>query len=280
MDTRHEAKMIYSKEQLTKELYTIKDSNFENLRNNWFNSSQDQVSRKNYISTADEWFKSTKLNVLHGWNDFEYIDATLGNTNYIESFIGKYGIHGIQVLKNEYAIYSLMGLHGVDVSELEHGKPLLITIPDFWNGTVRPEWNSLLLECEKKQIDIHIDFAWLVMSKHIEIDLSHPCIKSFAMSLSKYGMQWNRVGLRWTKQRTMDSITIYNHYYEGMNTGIYSVGNYLCNTIERDHLWNTYADKNAEICRQIGAEQTKFIHAVKLPEDPGRLYGIAKILEQ
>ena len=36
---------------------------------------------------------------------------------------------------------------------------------------------------EEKHIDLHLDLAWIVMSRDIEINLDHPCIKSFGIIL-------------------------------------------------------------------------------------------------
>jgi len=93
--------------------------------------------------------------------------------------------------------------------------------------------------------------------------LAHPCIKSFAMSLSKFDMQWNRVGLRWSRQRTIDPITILNHYYSTVNTGILSAGAHAIKTIPRDYLWDTYGNQHYEICEQFGLDSTNIAYVVR-----------------
>ena len=84
------------------------------------------------------------------------------------------------------------------------------------------------------------------------------------MSMSKYDLQWNRVGLRYSKQRRVDSITIFNHFYaEHVNNNIYSCAVFCAERIPRDYLWNTYHHANREICAQLGYQPTKLIHGVK-----------------
>lgn len=263
--------------ELTTKLVTIEDSFFRGLKTQWLQGSHRLVTNAEFIPRADEWFRSTKINDIQGWDQFPFRDVIMGCTHYIESFFIKYGIDGFQILDNEYAYYRLMGKHGVPLGELAPDKPLVVSFPSFKYIDDRPGWQDLFKECEEKNIDIHLDMAWITTARDVSIDLAHPNIKSFAMSLSKYALQWNRVGLRWTKQRTMDSITIFNHYYGDINSGITSCGNFMIENIPRDYGWDTYGEKHKKICNDYGLLSTKMIHVAKKPNDP-ESYGIAKLL--
>lgn len=265
--------------ELSNKLYTIEDNFLRKLKNEWFTGSQKLVTNAQFIPLANEWFQSTKINDIRGWDKFPYKDVIMGCTQYIESFFIKYGLDGFQILEDEYAYYRLMGKHGVKLGNLEANKPLIVSFPNFKYIDDRPGWQDLFLECEQKDIDIHLDMAWITTARDVAIDLDHPNIKSFAMSLSKYSLHWNRVGLRWTKQRTMDSITIFNHYYGDVNSGITSCGNFMIENLPRDYGWDTYRDKHFQICRDNNLESTKMIHVVKRPDDT-ESYGIAKYLTQ
>jgi hypothetical protein len=227
----------------------------------------------------NEWFQSTRVNDLQGWASLPCIDITMGNTHYIESFVIRHGWDGFQVLTDEYAYYSFNGKWGVEVGDLEPNKPLIITLPHYkWAG-VRPEWSKVLRECEQKNIDIHIDMAWSTLSKNVAIDFGHPNIQSVGMSISKYAMQWNRVGLRYSKQRTMDSITMFNHYYQpDTNSALSSCGAYAIDCIPRDYGWTTYADFHVDICRELDLIETDLIHVVKT-KPTGTPMGITNLLK-
>jgi len=194
-----------------------------------------------------------------------YVDITMGCTHYIESFIiGQQGIDNFQVLEDEYAYYSFLGKWGTPVGQLEPNKPMIVTLPHYKWGDLHPQWNDILNECEEKNIEVHLDMAWLTLSRGIEIDLMHPAIRSIGVGLSKLDLQWNRVGLRYTKQRQMDSITVFNKFYAShVNENLYSCGAYVANNINRDYWWNTYADKNLQISQETGLSQTKLIHGLK-----------------
>ena len=252
----------------------IKDKLLIGVQQDWFANSHKSLSMKAFVPAADEWFKSTQLNTVHGWDKFDCVDFTLGCTHFIESTAGAHGWK-IQVLPDDYSVYTYMGINTTHPGDLEPGVPLLVSIPQWRYLDIRKDWNDILLECEQKNIDVHLDCAWLLAGKDFELDLSHPCIKSVAMSLSKYANDWNRCGLRWSRQRRMDSITMLNHYYPTTNINVASAGYHIINSIPRDYHWNTYGKAHQEICKQLNLQPTKIIHVVK---DQEKLVGIGSLI--
>jgi hypothetical protein len=95
--------MIWKKELITEKLCPIDDPLMGKLRAQWFEGQQKEVSYKQFVPQAVEWFRGTCVNDIQGWDAFPMVDVTMGNTHYIESFLLKYGWHGFQILKNEYA---------------------------------------------------------------------------------------------------------------------------------------------------------------------------------
>ena len=259
----------------TKKLIPIQDHLFKTLKTNWFTQSHPIIDNSSFVPLANEWFKSTRINNLYGWELFPCIDVVLGCTHFIESFILKYGWEGIQILEHEYAYYGLMGKHGTKLGNLRHNIPLIVSLPNWQEADVRNDWQAVLRECEIKNIDIHIDMAWLTAAQNIEIDLGHPNIKSFAMSLSKLSLEWNRIGLRWSKQRTMDSVTIFNHFHGDVNTALTSCGAYIINNIERDYLWNQYRSSHYRVCADLNLEPTKIIHVAR---NESSVVGISELI--
>jgi len=267
----------YSRDDLTKKLYPVADNFLTGLRAKWYNNSQSYSTAEQFIQEAEEWFKSTKRNEIQNWNEFKCVDIIMGCTHFIESLILKHGWDNIQVLRNEYGYYGLMGKHGVDLDQLQPGLPLIVSLPNFSYADIRPDWESILNICEQRDIDIHIDFAWMLVADGINVDVGHPNIKSFAMSLSKYDCHWNRIGLRWSKQRTMDSINIMTKYYGDVNSGIISCGNFLIRSIPRDYTWNIYGELYHQICSKLDVLPTKLINVVKSKQD-NKVLGVGNLL--
>jgi len=268
---------MYSKDDLTDRAYPIEDEFLLGLKAQWYEKPQKIVEYKDFIGPADEWFKDTKINNLQGWNKFPNIDVIIGCTHYIDSFVIRHGWNNLQILPEEYSYYTMMGKMPNEVGNLQPGIPLIISLPNWKWGDIRPEWNDVLKECEEKNIDIHIDMAWMITARDIDLDFDHPNIKSFAMSLSKYALQWNRIGLRWSKQRTVDSITMFNHYYGDVNSSLTSCGAFMIDNIPRDYAWNTYGDKQKEVCDALDLIPSKTIHTA-YTKDSDRPVGIAKLL--
>lgn len=270
-------KKVFTKDDLTVKLYPVADSFLTNLRQKWYEGTHKLIDADTFINEADAWFRSTKINTLDNWNSFGCVDIIMGCTHYIESLILKYGWDGIQILKNEYGYYGLMGKTGVDPDQLQPNIPLIVSLPNFAAADIRADWKDVLKICEERNIDIHIDFAWILVAKGIEIDLGHPNIKSFAMSISKYNCHWNRIGLRWSRQRTMDSVTIMTKYYGDVNSGIINCGSFLLKNIPRDYTWNYYGNIYHYVCKELDVHPTKLINVVRSKND-NKVLGVGNLL--
>jgi len=240
------------------------DKFLNNVKVDWYSQQQQPKDLEYNKNVLNEWFQSSKLNNITGWESMGCVDFTMGCTHYIESFIiGQNGLDNFQVLTDDYAYYSFLGKWGTPTGNLKKGIPLIVTLPNFNWGDLRPDWDDILAECELKEIPIHIDAAWLTLSKDIELDLSHPSIHSIGMGISKYALQWNRVGLRYSKQRKMDSITIFNKFYiHNCNDNLYDCARFCIERIPRDYMWETYSELNANMCNKNNWLQTKLIHGV------------------
>lgn len=258
---------------LDKSLSSIEDQHLRSLKNSWYSDPQSEISHDDFIDKASNWFLSTTNNTLRGTDKFPCIDIIMGCTHFIESFVSKHKWN-IQILDKEYSYYTLMGKQSSQLGELLPEVPLIVSLPNYYFGN-RPDWDRVLNECEKKNIDIHIDCAWSTAAKGWHMNFDHPNIKSFAMSLSKYNLTWNRVGLRWSRQRTMDSCTLISSQrkYNELTT---ACGAYMMDNLPRDYGWTKYGDANKEICKKLNLDPTMYFYIVK--DKAGNLYSIGKIL--
>lgn len=251
--------------EINKTLLPLIDQKISSLRNRFFEESQKIPTQKEFIKQASDWFLSTKLNQLNGIDKFPHKDIIIGCTQFIENICLK-NKWNIQILPEEYGYYSVMGKQSTNVGELIPDVPLIVSIPNWKHGH-RPEWKQVLKECESKNIDIHIDCAWLTVARDIELDFDHPNIKTIGMSISKYIGSWNRIGLRWSKQKTLDSVTLFNAQNK-YNDALVSCGSFIMSNLERDYGWNTYGEKYKSICQEHNLEKTNFIYVAKQSGQP------------
>ena len=254
-------------------LHPIEDEHLSSLKKSWYKDPQQPIKHDDFVDKASTWFRSTKINDLHGWDKFPCIDVIMGCTHFIESNASKHKWN-IQILQKEYAYYTVMGKQHTEVGKLEPGKPLIVSLPNYYYGD-RPDWKQVLKECEEKDIDIHIDCAWLPAARGFKFNFDHPNIKSFAMSMSKYNFTWNRIGLRWSRQRTMDSCSLISAQkkYNELTT---ACGAFMMDNIPRDYGWEKYGDLGKKICKKLDLTQTMFCYVVK--DKDNKLYSIGNIL--
>jgi len=97
------------------------------------------------------------------------------------------------------------------------------------------------------------------------------------MSITKLGFEWNKAGIRWSRQKSIDSITIRNHHSTWINQNILDCTNFIINNHNIDHSWNTHETNYSKICDILGVERTDFIHVVK---QNNKNLGISKLLDQ
>tara|TARA_X000001382_G_scaffold130459_1_gene125385 strand:- start:276 stop:1061 length:786 start_codon:yes stop_codon:yes gene_type:complete len=236
------------------------DQKISSLKQRFFEESQTVPTREEFIEQATEWFLSTRLNKLTGLESFAHKDIIIGCTQFIENICLKQKWN-IQILPEEYAYYTVMGKQPTKAGELQENVPLLISAPNWKHGQ-RSNWQDILEECVQKNIDVHVDCAWLTVAKDIEINFDHPCIKSIGMSISKYIGSWNRIGIRWSKQKTLDSVTMFNTQMK-YNDALVSCGSFIMKNLDRDYGWNTYGKKYEQICTQHNYQSTNYFYLAK-----------------
>lgn len=260
--------------ELTKILLPIEDKTITDIKANWFRKVHREVTPEEFLPNAVDWFQNTKLVDIQNWQSMPNADLMYGCTHFIENFCLRYKWN-IQVLPTEYPYYQAMGHTTTTIGELTPGVPLILSLPNHYYADLVDGWEDLLKECEQKKIKIHIDGAYMISAKDIHLDLAHPCIESIGMSLTKYGMGWNRVGVRWSKKKDMDSITIFNHRGK-MQGNVVSCGQFIIDNIERDHGWNTHGDAYNQYVKDHNLISTKVIHIVK--DQNNNNHGIGRYL--
>ena len=258
---------------LDQTLYPVYDEHLSALKKAWYHDPQQSIGHGEFVDKASAWFKSTKINDLQGWEKFSCVDIIMGCTHFIESLASK-NKWNIQILEKEYAYYTVMGKRHTEPGKLIPGVPLIVSLPNYFYGN-RPEWQAVLKECEQKNIDIHLDCAWVTAAKGFNFDFDHPNIKSFAMSMSKYNFTWNRIGLRWSRQRTMDSCSLISAQkkYNELTT---ACGSFMMDNIPRDYGWEKYGDTVEKICKKLDLSPTMFFYVVK--DKDNKLYSVGNIL--
>ena len=147
---------------------------------------------------------------------FPHKEIIIGCHHYLDGLMIKHGRENLQVLEHDYTYYQRLdpkrkwSIPG----SLRPNTPLVIATPFPGYLGLHPQFEDILQEATEKNIDVHLDGAWLSCSTGITVDLDWSCIKSIGISLSKgYHASWNRIGLRYTRNEDLhDPITIYDDH--------------------------------------------------------------------
>jgi hypothetical protein len=212
----------------------------------------------NFKIETTNWIFNSKLNSLTGFDKFDRVDIINGCTQFIDNL---YTQGPIQVIRGDYRYHERLGLAYVkDVGSLIPNIPLIIAMPFPSIGAPHQDMEEILHECKIKNIEVHIDGAWISCCRDIKFDFSNDCIRSVGISLSKgCGLGWNRIGLRWTKNGRPDSITIMNDFNMN-NRALVMIGLHFIRNLKPDYLWNAHGRNYYKICYDFNLMPTNSIY--------------------
>jgi hypothetical protein len=237
------------------------DPYLENLFASFFHSKPQDHSilvHETFKNLANDWIFKSKLNNLLGIDQFPEVDIMSGCTQFIDNI---YMQGQVQVIRSDYRYHERLGKAIIsDVEKLIPGIPLILSTPFPSLGAPHPYLDRILEEAHRKNIDVHIDGAWITCCRFINFNFDHPAIKSVGISLSKgLGLGWNRIGLRWSRERTSDSISIMNDFHM-QNRILSMMANHILKNVDSDYLWNRYGKVNEKICKDFNLIQSNAIH--------------------
>ncbi len=232
----------------------------------------------NFKTEVQDYLNKSTLNKLYGLDSFNRVDIINGCTQFIDNL---YMSGSVQVLRNDYKYHQRLGYAFFrDVGSLITDIPLIIAMPFPQIGMPHTDMNEILDEALAKNIDVHIDGAWITCCRDIEFDFTHPAIKSVGVSLSKgLGLGWNRIGLRWSKNQEPDSISIMNDFNMN-NRALCMIGLQYIRNIKPDYLWLTHAEKYYKICNDFGLTPTKSIYLALRNDQPLGLSPLIRYLDE
>jgi hypothetical protein len=240
-----------------------------------FKDITDQV----YIDFKKEmtrWLLQSKINTVTGLDDFNRVDIINGCTQFIDT---TYMNGPVQVLAGDYRYHARLGNCYIHPGFLSEEKQLVIAWPFPSTGDTHPQMKEILDEAQDKGIGVHVDGAWLTCCRGIDFDLSHPSIKSVAISLSKgLGLGWNRIGLRWTKSKDADAVTIQNDFNMNLRAPA-MIGLHFLRNLEPDYLWNTHSDRYYKICHDFVLKPTRSIYLALRNGQPVGVSPLIRYLE-
>lgn len=271
--------------QYTKEWIQIErpqpmyDSSINELYDNVFKETP--IHNRNLVEDFKAEFlkflNNHTLSTLSGINAFHNTDVCFGCTQFIDDIYQRIGSSNVMIFENDYKYHWRLN-NNIQFATLDNlctGKELIISMPFPVHGDVHPQMDEILDKCNKLNIPVHLDGAWISCSKDITFNFDHPAIKTFAISLSKGGLGTDRIAIRFSRSRPPGAITIMNDF--NMNCkSLLHIGIKFMQEVGPEYFWKKYESRYYQVCKDFNLIPTKTIHVAKTTD--GNIVGIRPLL--
>ena len=237
------------------------------------------VDYDNFKVRASNWLLASNHRKIHGLDSFPKLDIIMGCNHFIDNILIMNGKNNVQIFEHDYGYYKKISpdINYVTVETLQADKPLLMSFPFTGSLGIPKNFLEIVEACNQLNIDLHLDGAWMPAAFNIDCNIDFPCVKSFAMSFSKaIAMSWNRIGVRWTRESSIDNVTLFNNKLMIPHCTL-GVANYVMDHTTVDYFIDNYHSKYMDICRSLKLRPTNIIHAA-MSIDRKRLYGLKNLL--
>ena len=233
------------------ELLKIKVNFFKNFENKTLKYMT--LEYHDFITIFEKSVKENQsINIL-GLDSFVQKDVIVGCHHFIDELIMTYGLNNLQLFEGGYNYYKRLNpnIKYVTLDTLEPDRPLLLEYPFPRYLDEHPNYKEIIEKCNKLNINVYLDCAWLLSSFNLNLDLTQPCIKGMAMSLSKcFGLHWSRIGVRWLKDKTEDGIFLQNKNRMISYSNL-MIGKYYLDRIPMNFLITKYQSMYYQICEDL-----------------------------
>ncbi len=217
--------------------------------------------RPEFYATFHKWLLSSRLNRISGVDAFPHRDMIVGVTQLLDD-THLMSDRQIVVVEGEYPYHERIKptIKKRSVETLATGDHLILSLPFAGRGDLHRDTDLLLDRCLELDIPVTIDGAWYGCTRGIEFHFDHPAIQSIGFSLSKsLCMGSDRVGVRYSRNRTNGPITILNDYDMGIDT-LMGCAIACMKRFPIDFLQDKYGDHYRRACENLELTPTKSIH--------------------
>ena len=224
--------------------------------------------REDFIETYKFWMPSTHN--LIGIEKYTEGCFTQGTTESFAQFYIRYRNHKrLRLAKGEYFYHQMMrglwykdSFAWLDEDEIREGDVVLISVPFSDTGDLPYALDELLDECDKNNVHVMLDLAYINLTVDLEINLEHPCIQYVVSSLSKvFPVENHRIGIRLQRQKFEDQLYVINEPgYNYINLLSAYLGKEMMKTFEADYIYKKYLDAQGVYCRTYNVEPSPCIY--------------------
>ena len=218
-----------------------------------------------YCNIYSKWIQSSKLNNLINLDKFKSKMFVHGTSQSFDFFYLTNHNKRFRVFKGDFKYHQIMWKHKFNWCYLEDDRiqtddAVIMSLPFSDCGDIHPQTYEILNECEKWEVPVFIDCAYMIMSRDIEFDFNRECIQGVSFSMSKgfYGAEYLRIGIRFTREHIDDPVEVFNSFKMVNWIGL-DIGLKIVNNFETDYIQNKYYSKQIEICKELKINPSKCV---------------------
>ena len=222
-----------------------------------------------YVQTYKKWMFAAHPNIK-GWEDYNELCFTQGTTESFAQFYLRFrDSKRLRLAKGEYFYNQMMkGLWykekfaWLGEDEIRSNDVVLISVPFSDTGAVPDYLEKLLTECDKKNVPVMLDLAYINLSVDLAIDLTHRCIEYVVSSLSKvFPVELHRIGIRMQRKKFEDQLYVINEKnYNYINVMSAYVGTKLMEKYPADYIYKKYRQVQLDMCNKLNVEASPCVY--------------------
>jgi hypothetical protein len=222
-------------------------------------------NRSKFLEIYYDTIFCCKNNKLVGLNEYKYKTYVHGTTQAFDAFHLKHHRKKIRMLPGEFAYHRISGRsYNLRYEELTEDKPLtsgdtfILSIPFSASCDIPENYEQLMQICCNKKIPVLLDFAYLGISKGININIEYECIQEICFSLSKayFGSERFRIGMRMQRSFIDDPIDFANEF-NMYNLAGGHIGIELLQKFPPSTIYETLEIHAEKLCNQYGYKRNK-----------------------
>jgi len=220
---------------------------------------------KDFCNSYSEWIQSSKLNNLENLNKFKSLQFVHGTAQSFDFFYLQNHNKRFRIFRGDFMYHQIMFRNNMEWEyilddELRKGDAVILSLPFSDYGDIHPFTDMILNQCDKLDIPVFVDCAYMIMSRNINFDFNRKCIQGVSFSMSKgfYGAEHLRVGIRFTREDIDDPVDVFNSY-EMVSYISCDIGIKLFQNFETDYIQNKYHEKQIQVCSDLFIEPTNCV---------------------
>ena len=213
-------------------------------------------THKEFVNDYFKWFANPhNINGIEKFNSLSYCNGT---TEAFDKFYHKHMHRKLRFLRGEYFYHQIMAKRFFkessfidDPNDISNDDVVVMSVPFSDTGNVPEHYDDIMTQCEKNNIPVLLDMAYISLAVKLDINVDYQCIDTITTSLSKvFPVAHWRIGMRMQKENIDDTLDAYemNSY---LNTHAVNVGHQLIKQYPADYSFNKYRQQQLSFCNML-----------------------------